>query len=147
MNNRKRLEKILCSIPVATPSEEVADILDKNGVIALPCKIGETVWVISKSCAEPFSAKFRLDDLARQNVAEWLKKNEEHIVRRKLKIVCIALNDEFGFGGKRLARLISAINKTSKEWDDNPVFWTQVDKRLEQMGIPFEKENYDELEY
>ena len=63
MNNRKRIEKILCTIPVATPSEEVADILDKNGVIALPCKIGETVWVISKSCAEPFSAKFRLDDI------------------------------------------------------------------------------------
>ena len=91
--------------------------------------------------------KDRINQLARQNVAEWLKKNEEHIVRRKLKIVCIALNDEFGFGAKRLARLIFAINRISKEWDDNPCYWTMVDRRLEQMGLPFEKENYDELEY
>lgn len=91
--------------------------------------------------------KDRINQLARQNVADWLKKNEEHIVRRKLKIVCIALNDEFGFGAKRLARLIFAINRISKEWDDNPCYWTMVDRRLEQIGIPFEKENYDELEY
>ena len=76
MNNRKRLEKILCNIPVATPSEEVADILDKNGVIALPCKIGEKVWVISKSCAEPFPAKFRLDDLAQFGTRVFLTKAE-----------------------------------------------------------------------
>lgn len=91
--------------------------------------------------------KDRINTLARQNVAEWLKKNEEHIVRRKLKIVCIALNDEFGFGAKRLAKLIFAINRISKEWDDNPCYWTMVDRRLKQMGLPFEKENYDELEY
>jgi hypothetical protein len=85
--------------------------------------------------------------VAKERVAEWLKKNEEHIVRRKLKIVCIALNDEFGFGAKRLAKLIFAINRISKEWDDNPCYWTMVDRRLEQMGLPFEKENYEELEY
>ena len=89
----------------------------------------------------------RINEVAKQRVAEWLKKNEEDIVRRKLKVVCIALNDEFGFGGKRLARLIFAINKLSKEWDDNPVFWTQVDRRLEQMGLPFPKEDYNKLEY
>lgn len=91
--------------------------------------------------------KDRVNQLAKQRVAEWLKKNEEHIVRRKLKIVCIALNDEFGFGAKRLAKLIFAINRISKEWDDNPCYWTMVDRRLAQMGLPFEKENYNELEY
>ena len=35
----------------------------KQNYIKLPCKIGDTVWVISKNVAEPFPAKFRLDDL------------------------------------------------------------------------------------
>lgn len=35
----------------------------KQSYIKLPCKLGDTVWVISKNCAEPFPAKFRVDDL------------------------------------------------------------------------------------
>ena len=85
--------------------------------------------------------------LARQNVAEWLRKNESAITRRIIKIMCIALNEEFGFGAERLSRLVKSINNTTEEWHDNPVFWTDVDRRLEQIGIPFEKENYEELEY
>jgi len=59
----------------------------------------------------------RINEVAKQRVSEWLEKNEEDIVRRKLKVVCIALNDEFGFGGKRLAKLIFAINRLQSRWN------------------------------
>lgn len=91
--------------------------------------------------------KDRIARLARENVAEWLRKNEAALTRRVLKIVCVSLNEDFGFGAERLSKLVGAVNKTTKEWDDNPVFWTMIDRRLEQIGIPFERENYDELEY
>ena len=91
--------------------------------------------------------KDRINQLARQNVADWLKKNEQALTRRVLKIVCVSLNEEFGFGAERLSRLVKSVNKTTDEWHDNPCFWTMIDRRLEQIGIPFEKENYDELEY
>ena len=91
--------------------------------------------------------KDRINILARQNVAEWLKKNEQALTRRVLKIVCVSLNEEFGHGAQRLSRLVKSVNKTTDEWHDNPCFWTMIDRRLEQIGIPFEKENYDELEY
>ena len=91
--------------------------------------------------------KDRINQLARQNVADWLKKNEQALTRRVLKIVCVSLNEEFGHGAVRLSRLVNSVNRTTDEWHDNPCFWTMVDRRLEQIGIPFEKENYDELEY
>ena len=44
-------------------------------------------------------------------------------------------------------KLVKQVNKTTDEWHENPCFWTMIDRRLEQIGIPFECENYDELEY
>ena len=69
MNNRQKLEKLINEIPQENNKhqftiEEIAEHLDKNNVIVLPCAIGSKVWAISKNCAEPFPAKFRLDDLA-----------------------------------------------------------------------------------
>lgn len=58
--------ELYSELPYMTDSErieKVAKHLIANGVVVLPCKIGDTVWVVSKNCAEPFSAKFRLDDI------------------------------------------------------------------------------------
>lgn len=44
-------------------AEVIAEYLVKNNTMVLPCAVGSQVWVIGKSCAEPFSAKFRLDDV------------------------------------------------------------------------------------
>lgn len=85
------------------------------------------------------SEKDRINQFARQNVADWLKKNEQALTRRVLKIVCVSLNEEFGYGAERLSRLVNSVNRTTDEWHDNPCFWTMVDRRLEQIGIPFEK--------
>lgn len=45
-------------------AQNMADHLVANNVIVLPCAIGSTVWIVSKSCAEPYPAKFKLDDLS-----------------------------------------------------------------------------------
>lgn len=66
MNTRKVLISLIDSVPRKNnklTAEQIADYLIDHNVIVLPCKLGETVWVISKNCAEPFSAKFRLDDI------------------------------------------------------------------------------------
>lgn len=45
-------------------AEKIADNLIANNVIVLPCALGSTVWIVSKACAEPYPAKFKLDDLS-----------------------------------------------------------------------------------
>ena len=35
----------------------------KKSVVYLPCKLGDTVWIVRKSSAEPFPAKFDYDDI------------------------------------------------------------------------------------
>ena len=66
--------------------------------------------------------------------------------RRLFKLMCVSLNDDFGFGAERLGRLIAKINDLSVEHETDEVFWEHVDKRLDQMGVPFEHEDYDEME-
>ena len=44
----------------------------------------------------------------------------------------------------RLEKVKKEISEMSL---DDLCFWTMIDRRLEQIGVPFEKENYDELEY
>lgn len=83
-------------------------------------------------------------------VAEFLKEEQEKkskdVVRRVFKLMCVSLNDDFGFGAERLGRLIAKINDLSVEHETDEVFWEHVDKRLDQMGVPFEHEDYDEME-
>lgn len=91
--------------------------------------------------------KDRVNELAKQRVAEWLKKNEEGLSRRVLKLICVALNDEYGFGKDRLAKLIATVDNIAKEWNENQIFWVDIDRRIKQIGLPFEDENYDEVEW
>lgn len=70
---------------------------------------------------------------------------EEH-TRRILKIACIALNEQFGFGAERCGRFIEEVTAVSTKHIDDEVFWIHADKRLEQMGLPFLPENYESLE-
>lgn len=67
MNNKEKLMCLLMASGFTDMSREKAEIiaeyLAKNNTMVLPCAIGSQVWVISKSCAEPFPAKFGLDDV------------------------------------------------------------------------------------
>lgn len=52
MTERERLLEILAEMPEAQKLTEMADYLLENGVIVLPCKIGDTVYRISE-CVIP----------------------------------------------------------------------------------------------
>lgn len=61
--------------PVSDNIEQVADYLDKNGVIVLPCKVGTPVFIIDKK-GRIFSGKFRLDDLDQFGKRVFLTRSE-----------------------------------------------------------------------
>ena len=69
MNQTQKLITLINSTPKESKNskitaEQIADHLIANNVIVLPCAIGSTVWIVSKSCTEPYPAKFKLDDLS-----------------------------------------------------------------------------------
>lgn len=45
-------------------AQNMADHLIANNVMVLPCALDSTVWIVSKSCTEPYPAKFKLDDIS-----------------------------------------------------------------------------------
>lgn len=69
MNQTQKLITLINSVPrenkqQKSTAEQIANHLIANNVIVLPCAIGSTVWIVSKACAEPYPAKFKLDDLS-----------------------------------------------------------------------------------
>jgi hypothetical protein len=79
-------------------------------------------------------------------IQDEIRKEHAGAARRLFKLMCVCLNDDFGFGAARLSKLISKISELSQEHEKDEVFWTHMDRRLEQMGVPFAKENYEVLE-
>ena len=77
---------------------------------------------------------------------ETLDKQQKSVMRRFFKLMCVSLNDDFGFGAERLMRLMNRISKLAEEHGTDEVFWEHVDKRLDQMGVPFSPEDYKEME-
>ena len=62
-------------------------------------------------------------------------------MRRFFKIMCVALNNEFGFGHDRLMELIVAISNISAEADKDEIYWHHVDKVvINELKLPFDKE-------
>lgn len=78
----------------------------------------------------------------RNLVAEELERQRNSSTRRLLKLVCLSLHKEFGFGKDRLYRLGRVVNKLTAEHEDDEIYWTHVDNALEQIGISFEPEDY-----
>ncbi len=79
-------------------------------------------------------------------VKEQFRSEGHDYTRRLLKIVCIALNETEGFGKLRLGKLLNAVTEISNEHMNDEVFWVHADKRLEQIGLPFEQEDYERME-
>ena len=68
MTQKDKLITLIMGANIGTVSlanaERLANHLIANNVIVLPCALGSTVWIVSKSCTEPYPAKFKLDDLS-----------------------------------------------------------------------------------
>lgn len=71
---------------------------------------------------------------------ELVERQQLESMRRFFKLMCIALNEEFGFGARRLARLIVAFNELLDKSKKDTIFWYHVDGRLKQMKMDFEEE-------
>lgn len=88
----------------------------------------------------------KTQDRIREEVANEYKKQGEELHRRNFKLICVALNEKFGFGKVRLTRLIDAVEELGKEREDDEVFWYHIDRYLNKMGMDFEKENYEVMD-
>ena len=64
----------------------------------------------------------------------------EQIVRRWMKLTCVALNERYGFGVGRLGNLLVEITRLSELADTDEEYWTHIDRRLQQLGFVFEEE-------
>lgn len=79
----------------------------------------------------------------RENVAQELRRQQQDNIRRVFKLLCASLHEEYGFGKVRCMRIIDRINKTAAEHEQDEVYWHHIDTLMEQLGIAFEREDYD----
>lgn len=83
----------------------------------------------------------------REEVKKEFQNQSSDMTRRVMKVFCIALNQEFGFGKERLMKLIAKVEEISTEREHDEVFWARVDRYVnEYIGMAFDKENYDRMD-
>lgn len=82
----------------------------------------------------------------REYCANEMREQQKEHTRRSIKIFCVALHQTFGFGKDRLAKVLTEIDKLSKQRDDDEIFWNHIDRLLEQIGFNFQPENYEEMD-
>ena len=84
------------------------------------------------------------DEYCKKYISDNLAKEQKDVTRRILKLTCIALNQQFGFGGKsRLAEYIKSVNALCAEAESDEIFWFHVDTALAQIGMDFIPESDD----
>lgn len=72
------------------------------------------------------------------------KRNEDN-TRRLFKLFCVVLNSVFGFGKFRLTKLIMEVSKLIEQSKTDEIFWYHIDKKvIDQIGVQFDRENYEE---
>lgn len=74
-----------------------------------------------------------------------LKDYTEEIADRTLKMACIVLNNEFGFGQDRLAKFLVNLAELGEELSKNPHRWVHIDEELiDKRKLPFKSEDLGE---
>ena len=77
---------------------------------------------------------------------EQFEKQAQDNMRRTFKLMCLSLHDEFGFGNSRCLRLVRRINELAEEHENDEVFWQHVDSVMQEIGVEFAVENYEEMD-
>lgn len=75
-----------------------------------------------------------------------LDRQQGAVMRRFFKLMCVSLSEDFGFGKERLMRLVDRISTVSAEHAKDEAYWTHIDKRIQQLGMEFDAEDYAEVE-
>ncbi len=79
-------------------------------------------------------------------VADEVAKQEAVYMRRIFKVICYVLYNDFGFGVKKLAKVINSANEAMADMTSNEVIWDRIDRKLRDIGLEFENEDYEERE-
>lgn len=82
----------------------------------------------------------------RDYAKEQFAKQAQDSVRRVFKLMCLSLHYEFGFGKDRCTRLIQRINALADEHERDEVYWSHVDSVMQEIGVEFIAENYEEMD-
>lgn len=83
----------------------------------------------------------RIQEETARIVDQQFEKQSVIMTRKLFKLMCISLNEKFGFGKKRLSCLINEISETIKESEKDIIFWEHADKIvIDQIGLPFERD-------
>ena len=73
------------------------------------------------------------------------KKNDATM--RIFKLMCVVLNEMDGYGKVRLSQRIAEVEKLCQEGSKDEVFWYHIDKVvIDQIGMGFDRENYDVMD-
>ena len=84
--------------------------------------------------------------MIRDEVKQEYDRKGLELTRRHLKLFCVAMNEEFGYGKIRLLRAIKRYGDLSAERQDDEIFWYHIDSRLKQIGLDFPDEDYEQMD-
>lgn len=83
----------------------------------------------------------------RRRMDEYNRNESRNMTRRMFKVLAVSLNRMYGFGGRRILRVIDDMTMLLREHENDPVFWTHLDRRvIDELGVPLDRENYDLME-
>ena len=86
----------------------------------------------------------KMKSQVRQEVAKEYERQGQASARRMFKLMCAVYNELYGHGKGRCMRAIARISKLSDKHKDDEVFWAHIDRVvIDQMGIEFEREDYE----
>ena len=81
-------------------------------------------------------------------LAEWDKLKStvtERIVRRSLKVACVALHNMEGYGAQRLERFVNECGRITAEVNTDPIIWEHIDQLLiDRFGMKWGERDYTE---
>lgn len=73
----------------------------------------------------------------KQAVRDYVDQHQKDVTRRLLKLACVSLPLEFGFGKGRLGRFLMKMNSLMGD----ELLWWHIDKLLiDQVGLEFDRE-------
>lgn len=95
----------------------------------------------------PKSYRKQVDEYVRESSTDYIRSQKLEFTRRTIKLMCVVLNEMFGFGKIRLTRLVVAMSDFTLQRADDPVYWKHIDDKLiNEIGLDFERENYEEMD-
>jgi hypothetical protein len=92
--------------------------------------------------------KKEIQGYIKEKCDDYLFEEQKNCMRRIYKLIAVHLNDEYGFGKKRIERLFKACGEDALELQqEDEVFWYHVDDFvINQLGLGFEREDYDKMD-